>query len=988
MYFASNFAYLSGSDSESGSEDEQDFNEDFRAAIVSQKVPASGDRARAAGAAPAAAPAKKGAGGGGFFSRLFGGSSVNNADAGRAPADKQKPAVGANGQADFDADDGDAPAPAGGPRRNRRSSQAVGGGRHAKKMKQAHTNVVGIAFGGLADKVELFPGDPVLCGGCPAALSQTSRLLSVAEYRDYLQQLKQDRLDKPAAAAADPEAKEQDAPQQEQESALPPAEEEVEPVEGQPDEPCELAPWEEEARAAKQKLAAEAADAAAASAQQEAELDVELEAADPEDTRVWLCEFCDRRNLLDIDPEELPGTDTRDYMLEPAPHVDLPEADQAAAAGGDAGDAQQQRVPLVIFCVDTSGSMCVTTEVQGGFKLKKVADQGMPDIPADLMEDYEAQMAEINRPQQARGNRGGMQMFRRPVRPQPIVPEPPRVAPQKTTWVSRLQCVQAAVESQLELWSKTQPDMRVSLLTFNNEVTVLGSRSQADGAGQDDLTIAGARLSDQNQLQQIGADLALPGRLGDCYEDLSRRLWGLQEGGATALGPALLTAVSLASRRPGSRVVVCTDGLANVGIGAFDQPVAAGQQDPKLWYEGLANLARLAGVAVSVISIKGDECALEDLGKVSEVTGGQVDRVDPLKLTDNFANLLDSATLIATNVRATVVLHKALRRVQDAEEAEAEAAANKQQAAAAAEPDKAVADAAEQNHFVREVGNATAETEINFEYWIDRSKFPTSASGSVQSPDSLPFQVQLQYTRLDGSVCLKVISRSQPITKRRREAVESAKLEILAAHQARQSAYLAKKGDYEQARVQGRAWGRLFNKSVQAKARGGAEPEKELQQQQQVYQAWESRMSAFDRSLASQQEGVQDLKKRKKVAKVLNRRSEAAAEAGGVGGGFGFMAKTRSASRAPAAPQQQQQPLAFGAAAPAPPPAMAAPGLPSIADQEAYAADFVNQVDLDEEELANVSSDDDDAELAREVRRDQDYMELNQMMVQSSRSWR
>lgn len=45
----------------------------------------------------------------------------------------------------------------------------------------------------------------------------------------------------------------------------------------------------------------------------------------------------------------------------------------------------------------------------------------------------------------------------------------------------------------------------------------------------------------------------------------------MQEKGRTALGPGLLAALGLASQgKPGSMVILCTDGLANVGIGALD----------------------------------------------------------------------------------------------------------------------------------------------------------------------------------------------------------------------------------------------------------------------------------------------------------------------------------------------------------------------------------------------------------------------------------
>ena len=77
----------------------------------------------------------------------------------------------------------------------------------------------------------------------------------------------------------------------------------------------------------------------------------------------------------------------------------------------------------------------------------------------------------------------------------------------------------------------------------------------------------------------------------------------------------------MASKTPGSRIVVCTDGLANVGVGALDVQDDAKRQEVEQWYEGVANMAKLHGVQVSVVSLKGDECALEDLGEPSFLKG-------------------------------------------------------------------------------------------------------------------------------------------------------------------------------------------------------------------------------------------------------------------------------------------------------------------------------------------------------------------------------
>jgi Mg-chelatase subunit ChlD len=116
----------------------------------------------------------------------------------------------------------------------------------------------------------------------------------------------------------------------------------------------------------------------------------------------------------------------------------------------------------------------------------------------------------------------------------------------------------------------------------------------------------------------------------------------IEEDGPTALGPALTTAIAMAAEgAPGSMVVLCTDGLANVGLGAFDEIKNEDQmKHTDEFYERLGELAKNKGVTVSIISIEGDECNIDTLSKISEITGGSVERVNPTGLTQNFSNIL------------------------------------------------------------------------------------------------------------------------------------------------------------------------------------------------------------------------------------------------------------------------------------------------------------------------------------------------------------
>ena len=63
---------------------------------------------------------------------------------------------------------------------------------------------------------------------------------------------------------------------------------------------------------------------------------------------------------------------------------------------------------------------------------------------------------------------------------------------------------------------------------------------------------------------------------------------------------------------------------------------------------------------MNIVSIEGDECNMDSLSKLAEMTGGSVERVDPTTLTKNFANML-ALPVIATNVEAKVKIHKGLQ---------------------------------------------------------------------------------------------------------------------------------------------------------------------------------------------------------------------------------------------------------------------------------------------------------------------------------------
>lgn len=116
---------------------------------------------------------------------------------------------------------------------------------------------------------------------------------------------------------------------------------------------------------------------------------------------------------------------------------------------------------------------------------------------------------------------------------------------------------------------------------------------------------------------------------------LCDKVMGIEETGSTALGPAVLTSVALAAQgKGGSTVVICTDGLSNTGLGAFDEAKTEAEINKvNEFYERVGQFAKEKGVTINLVSIKGDECNIEGLSKLCELTGGQIERVSPETLT-------------------------------------------------------------------------------------------------------------------------------------------------------------------------------------------------------------------------------------------------------------------------------------------------------------------------------------------------------------------
>ena len=449
----------------------------------------------------------------------------------------------------------------------------------------------------------------------------------------------------------------------------------------------------------------------------------------------WSCNFCGTQNFSDFlsENDQIPSENIVDYILE-AP-IEIKEGEN------------EEGITNVVFCIDISGSMCVTSEIPGKFQIKgaQKREEEMKAILKDLGEENQHIGRSYNR----------------------------------NTMVSRLQCVQAAVEQQIErFYNEKGENVRVSLITFNNEVSLLGDASSLP------QIIAGDKLSNFNDLQEIGNNFPQSKTLKESKEKLIERLWNLEEGGGTSLGPALQLSIAIAGSSPGSSVILCTDGLANVGLGSLVDK----ESDYAPYYVELAEQAKLKGVTVSVVSIKGEECSLESISIVCEQTGGQVDRVDPAQLLqgEKFSAVV-GAPIVAYHTMAMILLHRGVRFHQEIDDEE------------------------NRNWLVKDIGNVVMGKELSFAY-----RFRPKSEIDMSGMNHVPFQVQLLHTRPDGMKYVRVATSLISLTNDKKEAEKGVNVAMMANHSIQRAAKLAKAGDYELAQEETKNVQRILKKGKES----------------------------------------------------------------------------------------------------------------------------------------------------------------------------
>lgn len=450
------------------------------------------------------------------------------------------------------------------------------------------------------------------------------------------------------------------------------------------------------------------------------------------DHTYWTCEFCDNINQIDTVAQLLPTSEPATYLLEEPQVVVNPNMALVSAntlipqAPILPPGIQAPKEISVVFCIDLNRTMDTSRLVRSGYKNKYA---------------------------------------------------------RRTGTVSRLEGLKSAIDTQIQKMALETPNVKVGFVTFAQNVEMIGDASQTpkhflynDFKDFSSLIEAATNFQKQYMNQSVGSS----------YKKLLGKLDTIKTGDGSSLGSGLTVSTALASTgAPGSRVIICTDGLAHEGIGQITSGTGSSQGEAKDFYTNIGEFARKNGIMLSLISLADSECRMDILSPIANLTYGDIMKIDLSKVVNNFSRM-SSSKVIATSVAVKIKLHKAL-----------EFRSNNDGRILSA--DRSV--------LALPVGNATKDSQVTFAYGarpLTELKVIKGLDLSIKK--SLPFQAQIEFKSLDGRKFLMVMTKMLDITSKLAESIKNPDFNVIRTHALQSTARFACAKSYEEAEKNMSGW--------------------------------------------------------------------------------------------------------------------------------------------------------------------------------------
>uniref|UniRef100_A0A3Q4IDV4 VWFA domain-containing protein n=1 Tax=Neolamprologus brichardi TaxID=32507 RepID=A0A3Q4IDV4_NEOBR len=286
----------------------------------------------------------------------------------------------------------------------------------------------------------------------------------------------------------------------------------------------------------------------------------------------------------------------------------------------------------------------------------------------------------------------------------------------------------------------------------------------------------------------VSGSMKITSEVQQHYRHLASRGCLLSASGATALGPAALLAIAMASRQPGSKVIICTDGKANTELGNLEveDTDALTPVSSTIFYQELGEFAADNGVTVSVLSIEGTDCRLDELGKLADRTRGKVVIASPSRLHPEFEQIIQNRT-IATHCTVIILLPKSMCMKGEKEAG---------------------------HKGTREVGNVDPDTDITFQFRANEKVSEGEENKHSYRLTRVSIQLQIKYRLRNGRTMLRLITADREVTDDGSAVLSSLCLAIIQLNSSQASAALAVRGRLLYARREGDTQKQLIERAI------------------------------------------------------------------------------------------------------------------------------------------------------------------------------
>ena len=465
----------------------------------------------------------------------------------------------------------------------------------------------------------------------------------------------------------------------------------------------------------------------------------------------WECEFCKNVNQIELNKDSIPLTKAIDYIIEKPKEIETPKIGEKKVNLED--DTS------LIFCFDISGSMSesynVSTDVfdkiKGNLNKKKLKYKKLDSYSGSEDEDdsfdifYYRNMNSVN----------------------------------------RLETLQAAITSNIKKITKDSPNVKVGLVTFNSNVTIYGDCLSKP--------IKIEEIDDEEKIKKLGVEYSnlISNPISKTSDKILSVLNSIEENGCTALGPGIVLSLSLLKNaKKGSRIFLCTDGLANEGIGKIEGEENENIEKNKVFYENIGNEALKKGISINLITFKDQHSGIEILMKMVEKSGGEIMRVTPEQIVEDFSDMLQSNT-IGMNTTLEIKLHNLLMFRNENDEFLSN----------------------DKSTFKKLIGNIRNDMIDYFEFKFKKAKMISDMNININEVKKIPVQCIIEYTDKNNGKYIEVFTDLKTVSSNKEEILKIADFDVVSGNAIQKSAKLAMEGKFRDAQVNNMAWKQFLNQN-------------------------------------------------------------------------------------------------------------------------------------------------------------------------------